>query len=86
MFLFAGSKLAFSVNRIGAFKMEASSGLTEFSLCQIPGKAYDKSATTSIVSSSCASLQLSRFGKSKPDDGTYLDVVLKESILFDEGG
>jgi hypothetical protein len=66
--------------------MESSGSLTEFTLCQIPGKAYEKSFATFVVSSGSASLQLSRFGKSKPENGAFLDVVLKETVLFAEGG
>ena len=66
--------------------MDGSNSQAEFTVCQLPGKAYEKVLTTSILSSTAASLQLSRFGKSKPEDGTHLDVILKDTVLFAEGG
>eukprot|EP00292_Cryptomonas_paramecium_P016994 CAMPEP_0113701462 /NCGR_PEP_ID=MMETSP0038_2-20120614/24595_1 /TAXON_ID=2898 /ORGANISM="Cryptomonas paramecium" /LENGTH=109 /DNA_ID=CAMNT_0000625371 /DNA_START=116 /DNA_END=442 /DNA_ORIENTATION=- /assembly_acc=CAM_ASM_000170 len=58
----------------------------EFSLCQLPGKSYERRIETSIVSCSPASVMLERFGKTKPASGAYLDVVLKDTILYAEGG
>ena len=66
--------------------MDASNTATEFSLCQLPGKAYEKDLVTTVVSSVPASLLLDRFGKTKPDSGAFLDIILKETVLFAEGG
>ncbi len=66
--------------------MDASNTVTEFSLCQLPGKAYEKDLVTTVVSSLPASLMLDRFGKTKPESGAFLDIILKETVLFAEGG
>jgi hypothetical protein len=66
--------------------MDASNTVTEFTLCQLPDKAYEKDLVTTIVSSLPASLSLDRFGKIKPESGAFLDIVLKETVFFAEGG
>ncbi len=76
-----------SISLKGGSKMDASNtALTEFSLCQLPGKAYDKDLLTTIVSCLPASISLDRFGKTKPESGAFLDIILKETVLFAEGG